>query len=141
MGNANIGARLEPITTRKNQPLVDNNRQDSEENIIYNDESIEDIYINEALIGHKPLPLDISNKVKESVCKIIIKKKGDKLYGTGFFLKITESLKFLFTNYHVINKDLINDNIEIEIWNKEKMSLNLKKRYIKYYSENQKMLQ
>ena len=53
-------------------------------------------------------------------------------------MKISESLKFLFTNNHVINKDLSNDNIEIELWNKEKMSLNLKKRYIKYYPEKSK---
>ena len=47
-------------------------------------------------------------------------------------MKISESLKCLFTNHHVINKDLINDNIEIEIWNKEKINLNLKKPGIKY---------
>jgi len=138
MGNANIGEHLEPITTRKNQCIVKTDIQDSEENTIYNDESPEDIYIDEVLTGHKPVPLGISNKVKESVCKIIIKKKEIYLYGTGFFLKISESLKFLFTSYHVINKDLSNDDIEIEIWNKEKMSLNLEKRYIKYYPEKSK---
>ena len=138
MGNGNIGAHIETIPARKIQSIVNIDRQESEENTIYNDESSEDIYVNEALTGHKPVPLGISNKVKESVCKIIIKKKRAIIYGTGFFLKISESLKFLFANYHTINKDLINDNIEIEIWNKEKMSLNLKKRYIKFYPEKSK---
>ena len=95
------------------------------------------IYKDEIQTGHKSIPLDISNKVRESICKIIIKKKGDKgiLYGSGFFMKISESLKFLFTNYHVINQDLINDNIEIEIWNKEKMNINLNQRNIKYFEK------
>ena len=50
-------------------------------------------------------------------------------------MKISDSLKFLFTNYHVINQDLINDNIEIEIWNNEKMNLDLSQRYIKYFEK------
>ena len=95
-------------------------------------------YKDEIKTGHKSIPLDIINKVKESICKIIIKKKGDKenkLYGSGFFIKISESLKFLFTNYHVINQVFINDNIEIEIWNKEKMNLNLNQRFIEYFEK------
>ena len=91
--------------------------------------------IDQVNTGHKSIPLDISNKVRESICKIIIKKEEKKRYGTGFFMKISESLKFLFTNYHVINQDFINDNIEIEIWNKEKMNLNLNQRYIKFFEK------
>ena len=93
--------------------------------------------INENLTGHKAVPLEIQNKVKKSICKIIIIKNKENIYGTGFFMKISDSLKFLFTNYHVINKDSINDNIELEIWNKKKMNLNLNQRYIKYF-EGQK---
>ena len=133
MGNAVIKGEPLSIGTRNN---LHSEQEGIEENTIDNDQSIEDIYNNEALIGHKPVPLSIINKVKESICKIIIKKKGGILYGTGFFMKISESSKFLFTNYHAINKDLINDNIEIEIWNKEKINLNLKKRYIKYFEKS-----
>ena len=41
----------------------------------------------------------------------------EKAYGTGFFM-IYNSLKCLISNYHVINSDLLNKNIEIEIYNK-----------------------
>ena len=50
-------------------------------------------------------------------------------------MKISESLKYLFTNYHVINKDFINYNIEIKIWNNKKMNINLNHRYIRYFEK------
>ena len=92
-----------------------------------------EIRVNENLTGHKAVPVEISNKVKNSICKIIIKRE-ENILGTGFFMKI-ESLKFLFTNYHVIKQEFINDNIELEIWNKKKMNLNLNQRYIKYFED------
>ena len=57
-------------------------------------------------------------------------------------MKNSQSSKFLFTNYHVINKDFIKDNIEIEIWNKEKLNLNLSQQYINIINilKNEKML-
>ena len=36
------------------------------------------------------------------------------------------------TNYHIINPSVENENIEIEIYNKKKMKLEFKNRYIKY---------
>ena len=86
----------------------------------------------------KTIPFQIGDKLMKSICRIIIEKEG--IIANGFFMKITDSLKYIITNYYNLSQ-YSNDNIEIEIWNKEKMSLNLKKRYIKYYSENQKMLQ
>ena len=74
----------------------------------------------EAYTGHKPVPLKIANKVLESICKITIKTKEGKIYGTGFFMNYSDSLKCLMTNYHVINPSVENDNIEIEIHNKKK---------------------
>ena len=35
-------------------------------------------------------------------------------FGTGFFLNYSESLKYLFTNYQIINPNSINVNIELE---------------------------
>ena len=54
-------------------------------------------------------------------------------------MNISNSLKYLVTNYHVINPTIINNNIELEIWNQEKMKLNLAEpnRNIKYF-ENPK---
>ena len=84
---------------------------------------------------HKYIQLDIQNEIAKSICKIIIKIKGkkDNVYGTGFFMNISDSLHYLITNYHVINENIKNENIEIEIYNKKKMKLNLNNRNIKYF--------
>ena len=96
--------------------------------------------VDEIYTGHKPIPMNIAIKVMKSICKITIKEKnGNISYGTGFFMNISNSLKYLVTNYHVINPTIINNNIELEIWNQEKMKLNLAEpnRNIKYF-ENPK---
>ena len=41
--------------------------------------------------------------------------KNQKNNGTGFFMKISNSIKYLITNYHVINPDLINEDIEMNM--------------------------
>ena len=52
----------------------------------------------QVLTGHKPIPINIANKVKKSICKIIIlNEKGVNCYGTGFFMKISDKLKCLIT--------------------------------------------
>ena len=91
----------------------------------------------EILIGHnKPVPMNIANKVMKSICKIIIKGINKNIiYGTGFFMKISNSLKYLITNYHVLCPNVINQNIELEIWNLKKMKLNISNRYIKYFEK------
>ena len=59
----------------------------------------------EIYTGHKPIPINIINKVLKSICKInIIKNKGIQ-FGTGFFMKINNSTKFIITNYHIISED------------------------------------
>ena len=96
--------------------------------------------VDEIYTGHKPIPMNIAIKVMKSICKITIKEKnGNISYGTGFFMNISNSLKYLVTNYHVINPTIINNNIELEIWNQEKIKLNLANpnRNIKYF-ENPK---
>ena len=74
----------------------------------------------EAYTGHKQIPIKIVNKVLESICKITIKTKKGILYGTGFFMKYSDKLKCLMTNYHIINPSVENENIEIEIYNKKR---------------------
>ena len=86
----------------------------------------------EVLNEHKPVPLNIAIKVMKAICKIIIETKKETLYGTGFFMNYSDSLKCLITNYHVINPSLENENIEIEIHNKNKMKLKFNNRYTKY---------
>ena len=48
-------------------------------------------------------------------------------------MKISNSLKYLVTNYHNINPDKVIEDIEIEISNNKKMKLNLEDRNIKYF--------
>ena len=84
---------------------------------------------------YKSVRLKITTKVIKSICKIIIKNNKGIFYKTGFFIKISESLKFLFTHYQIINPDIINEYMEIEIWNKEKMILNINERKIKYFKK------
>ena len=86
----------------------------------------------EMCLGHKPIPMKVANQIMNSICKITIKKEGGIIYGTGFFMNISNSQQYLITNFHIINPSVINDDIEIEIWNHKKMHLNIINRDIKY---------
>ena len=56
--------------------------------------------------------------------------------GTGFFVLLYNSFKCILTNHHIISKDLINNFIDIEIYNKNKVKILLdKNRYIKFYDD------
>ena len=109
-----------------------NNYKITNKNAITEVTSIQNMAKDEIDTGHKPIPIKIINKVMKSISKIIIiinnKKKN---YGTGFFFYYTDKIKYLITNYHIINENSTN-NTEIEIWNHKKMILNLNNRYIKY---------
>ena len=90
----------------------------------------------EILLGRKPVDIKIANKVMKSICKIIIKGiNKNVIYGTGFFMKISNSFKCLITNYHVISPNVINQNIQLEIWNQKKMKLNISNCYIGYFEK------
>ena len=104
-------------------------------------EVVKNIYENpvnkkqELFPGHKLIPSEITNKVLKCICKIIIKNKDEKQYGTGFFMDLNNSKKYLFTNYHVISDKIKNENIEIEIYNHKTMNLKFENRYIKYFQQ------
>ena len=91
-----------------------------------------EIIKSEMFLGNKPMPVKLINEVMKSICKIVIQMKGGIIIGTGFFMKNLNTLKYLITNYHVINPHIGKENIEIEIWNTKIMKLNLNNRYIKY---------
>ena len=42
----------------------------------------------EVIMGHRPVPLKIANKVMKSICKITIDSKKGIAYGTGFFFEL-----------------------------------------------------
>ena len=91
--------------------------------------------IDEIYTGHRGVPISIINKVFNSICKIIIKKGERTAFGTGFFMKVSDLLKYLITNYHNINPTVINNHIEIEIWNKKRIKLTADERIIKYFEK------
>ena len=68
------------------------------------------------------------DKIRKSICKI----KSEEDYGTGFFIE-HNSFKYLITNYHVVSKET--KKIEIEIWDKSNIKLNLNNRYIIYLQQ------
>ena len=93
--------------------------------------------IKELLTGHKPISINVTNQVMKSICKIVILKgKNNFSFGTGFFMKVSDSENYLITNNHVISKDVINKYIiEIEIHNQKKIRLNFNNRKKKYFGQ------
>ena len=61
----------------------------------------------EMCLGHKPIPMKVANQIMNSICKITIKKEGGIIYGTGFFMNISDSQQYLITNFHIINPSVI----------------------------------
>ena len=86
----------------------------------------------EVSTGHKQIDINIAMKAIKSICKLTILYNNTYNFGTGFFLKISDSLKYLVTNYHVLNPHLINSNIKIELYNKKEITLNLNGHEIIY---------
>ena len=74
-------------------------------------------------------------KTFKSICKIVVNGE-ETICGTGFFMKVSDNLKYLITCHHVINQDMNNKNIELEIWNKKIMKLTFDGRFIKYFQES-----
>ena len=98
-------------------------------------ESKNEIILNkkdEVSTGHKQIDINIAMKAIKSICKLTILYNNSYYYGTGFFMKISDSLKYLVTNYHVLNPQLANNNIKIEFYNKKEITLNLNGHEIIY---------
>ena len=92
----------------------------------------------EMATSNKSVPVDIIIKARQSICKIIIKSNTGVIYGTGFFMMVSDTEKYLITNNHVISQNNINDDIEIEIHNQKPMKLNLNNRKIEYSQYGEK---
>ena len=89
----------------------------------------------EMLTGHKPVPIELIDKVKKSICKIIIKDKEKMNFGTGFFMKVDDSKKYLITNHHNISEEIINKDINLELHNHKIVQLNLNNHNIRYFKD------
>ena len=77
----------------------------------------------------------IIDKYQKSLCRINIKVKGENRMATGFFMNIDNSKKYLITAYHSINEKVINDDIRLEIYNKNIMVLKPENRDIKFFKK------
>ena len=88
---------------------------------------------NELFYGSKLFSINIANKVLKSICKIKVKMKKGIVYGFGFFMHLTNLDKYLITNYDIISKETINENIEIEIYDNKNINLSLHERDIQYF--------
>ena len=89
---------------------------------------INEIYSN----SNKYIVFEDIEKIRKSICKIKPNYDLEKNSGTGFFIDYNFN-KYLITNYHVISKE--KKKIEIEIWDKSNIELNLNNRYIIYIPE------
>ena len=57
---------------------------------------------NELFRDHRPIPINIIDKIKTAICKIKYTDEPEGITGTGFFLEYY-SFYCLLTNYHVIS--------------------------------------
>ena len=81
------------------------------------------------------IPLRTIYKVSKSICKISHMER----HGTGFFMLLND-IKCIFTNHHILSKDLINKVITIEIYNnynyfKKSIDIILDKKYTKFFED------
>ena len=83
-----------------------------------------------ATTSNRGLPLQTYEKARRAICKIII---NNIFKGTGFFMKTSDSKKYLITNNSVISRDEINKNIDIETYYNKNMKLNINDRQIKFF--------
>ena len=100
-------------------------------NRIYNEkESNEKNRIDEICpFPNKYVVYDDTDKIRMSICKIKSNNESKQGFGTGFFINY-KSYKYLLTNYHVISEK--SKKVDIEIWDKSWINLNLNNRYIIY---------
>ena len=80
------------------------------------------------------VPVNDTVKIIKSICKVIYKENNVLFQVTGFFMLIN-NIKYLITNYHNIKENLINQIINIEIFNKNKISmkLDINNRHIQFF--------
>lgn len=113
----------------ENSSLINNKINDK---IIIENNNIKNEVFIKGKVEKNKVDFDTTDKIRKSVCKLIIFDKRDKKFGTGFFL-IYQNKKFLITCYHVINQEI--NNFYLEIWNKETKKFELNKHFIKFFQD------
>ena len=83
-----------------------------------------------------PIPFSIIDKSRKCVCKINIKSEYGALMATGFFMKVSNSSRYLVSSCHAIGDAIKNNTeIEIEIWNNTRIILTRNDRFAKTFEE------
>jgi hypothetical protein len=115
------------------------NKKKEEENKILTHERINpkknEISQRKILDKHPSIPINLLFETQKSLCKIVLEDHERQYYGTGFFMKVNDSKKYLITAYHVIPQDRTYEEIKLEIYNNKRIILKLKDRFIKYFEE------
>ena len=79
---------------------------------------------------------DIILEAKKALCKIFVSYGNECILGSGFFMKVDDSKKYLVTVNHLIPKqDEPNRIIEFKLHNKKKIQLDLNVRENKFFLE------
>ena len=142
------GTKKSKIETDKEKECPKTNETENKANepIKMNEINIKNNRINEGFIKDSS-PLEnvdrIISKVSRSICKIKIETSFGTIKGTGFLLAFRidqESFYCLVSNEHVINKKLLNSDINIYIsydseFRSAYINLNKNKRYMKSFKD------
>ena len=82
------------------------------------------------------IPMDIILEAKKALCKISVNYGRGSVFGSGFFMKVDDSKKYLVTINHLIPKqDEPNRIIKFELHNKKIIKLDLNDRENKFLPE------
>ena len=84
-------------------------------------------------IDHPPVPLNVVEEVKKSLCTINIKTKEEDKITNGFFIKTQNYNKYLVAKDSINPDDIIDEEIELEIYAHKKIKLDLKECRMKYF--------
>ena len=142
------GSKKSKIETDKENKYPKTNETENKANepIKMNEINIKNNRINECIIEASS-PLEnvdrIISKVSRSICKIKIETSFGTIKGTGFLLAFEidqEGFFGLVSNEHVINKELLNSDINIYIslvseFRSAYINLNKNKRYMKSFKD------
>ena len=82
-----------------------------------------------------PVPFKLSLEASKCICMISKENNSCSNEGTGFFMKVNASKKYLVTNYNLISQGISNENILLKLSNKKEIKLNLKGRHNRYFQE------
>ena len=82
------------------------------------------------------IPFSIIDKSRKCVCKINTKSEYGSIMATGFFMKVSNSSRYLVSSCHAIGDAIKNNTeIEIEIWNNTRIILTSNGRFTKTFEE------